>query len=173
MKNYSSCLEDMQRFSEMNVDRSYRNIVERQRAVFRDFKKDFSRMDNNFQMKIDRLRLLNPGSIHEMSGEETEMQTLLKERGAAHNSLMMADEYLNQASESHSHLVNQRKRLETSSGRMNSMMNRFPTVNSLMSKITDKKNRDKWSSVARFTRSVIVASFIGLCICFLIWYAFH
>ena len=29
-----------------------------------------------------------------MSGEETEMQTLLKERGAAHNSLMMADEYL-------------------------------------------------------------------------------
>ena len=29
-----------------------------------------------------------------MSGDETEMQTLLKERGAAHNSLMMADEYL-------------------------------------------------------------------------------
>ena len=53
------------------------------------------------------------------------------------------------------------------------MMNRFPVVNSLMSKITDKKNRDKWSLLVLVMCSVIVASFIGLCICFLIWYAFH
>ena len=80
---------------------------------------------------------------------------------------------VSQASESHSHLVNQRRRLETSSGRMNGMMNRFPVVNTLMSKITDKKNRDKWGIAIMVMRSVIVASFIGLCICFLIWYAFH
>ena len=29
-----------------------------------------------------------------MTTEESEMQLLLKERGAAHNSVMMADEYL-------------------------------------------------------------------------------
>ena len=82
------------------------------------------------------------------------MQLLLKERSAAHNSVMMADEYLkwvmsfapiksSQASESHNQLLNQRKRMESSKNRMSGMLNRFPMVNNLMRTITDKKNRDK------------------------------
>ena len=57
--------------------------------------------------------------ICRMATEESEMQLLLKERSAAHNSVMMADEYLkwiiffvfmdSQASESHSQLLNQRR----------------------------------------------------------------
>ena len=88
-----------------------------------------------------------------MTPDETEMQALLKERGAAHNSVIMADEYLkgvrffkftfSQASETHSQLINQRKRLEISSGRMTGMITRFPLVNNLMQKVKDKKNRDK------------------------------
>lgn len=118
-----------------------------------------------------------------MTTEETEMQALLKERGAAHNSVLMADEYLklilfsplmtSQASETHSQLVNQRKRLETSSGRMAGMLTRFPLVNNLMQKVKDKKNRDKWGFVITIICSIIVATFIAFCIFFCIWYAFH
>lgn len=51
---------------------------------------------------------------------------------------------MSQASETHSQLINQRKRLETSSGRMAGMLTRFPLVNNLMQKVKDKKNRDKY-----------------------------
>ncbi|KAK8804146.1 hypothetical protein WA171_000239, partial [Blastocystis sp. BT1] len=159
LKNYANALEELQRLGDASGNSTYKSIVERQRSVLRDFKKDFIRMDNNLQMKLDRVRLLYPGSIHEMTPDETEMQALLKERGAAHNSVIMADEYLNQASETHSQLINQRKRLEISSGRMTGMITRFPLVNNLMQKVKDKKNRD----------NIIVASFIAFCICFCIW----
>lgn len=88
-----------------------------------------------------------------MTAEESEMQLLLKERGATSNSLRMADDYLeyrfqsfmidSQASESHSLLVNQRNRLSMNRSRIGGMLSRFPVVNNLMNSIKDRRNRDK------------------------------
>ena len=105
-----------------------------------------------------------------MTTEQSEMQLLLKERGSTHNSIQMADEYLEcvlfcqvmnrQASESHSLLINQRNKLSLNRGRIGGILTRFPVVNDLMKSIKNHKNRD----------NIIVAIFIAICIFFCIWY---
>lgn len=70
---------------------------------------------------------------------------------------------LSRATESHSHLVNQRKRLESSRSKIVSVFSRLPAVNQLMRKISDKKTRD----------NIIVAFVMACCICFCIWYILH
>lgn len=67
------------------------------------------------------------------------------------------------ATESHSLLVNQRKRLESSHSKVRSVFTRLPMVNELMRKIGDKKTRD----------NVIVAFVMACCIFFCIWYILH
>lgn len=88
-----------------------------------------------------------------MTKEDSEMQQLLKERSAARSSLQMADRYLEsfrspsimrrQAAESHTHLIEQGKRLEAGRGRVVGITSRFPVVNDLLKQITDRKNREK------------------------------
>ena len=67
------------------------------------------------------------------------------------------------AAESHSLLVNQRKRLESSRSKVLSVFTRLPMVNELMRKIGDKKTRD----------NLIVAVVMACCIFFCIWYILH
>ena len=114
-------------------------------------------------MKRERQSLLNPRSVHDMSSEESEISTLLKERGAIHSSLQMADSYLDQAVESHNQLIGQRRRLESSRGKVMGLISRLPVIDSLVKAIGDKRNRD----------NVIVAVVIAICIFFCIWYVFH
>lgn len=111
------------------------------------------------------------------------MQQLLKERASARASLQMADHFIEypfpslirsrQATESHSNLLQQGKRLEAGKGRILNVSSRFPLANDLLNKIADRRNREKFAQQLGLTCSVIVAVVIACCIIFCIWYAFH
>ena len=162
-KNYLSHLEGMESIAQSSDNHNYRAIIKRQRDVLRELRSDYRRISDSIQQKRDRQSLLRPTLSREMSGEEDETQVLLKERGATQRSLQMADSFLEQASASHSALLDQRRRLQSSADKMLGMLNRIPIVNSVVRGIRNKKNKD----------NVIVAIVIALCIFFCIWYVFH
>ncbi|KAK8818082.1 hypothetical protein WA556_005903 [Blastocystis sp. ATCC 50177/Nand II] len=162
-KSYQSLLDSMETISASSSNRMYRSIVDRQKDVKRELQNDYKRITNHIQQKENRFLLLHSGGIHNSSDDDDEMKDLIKERSAVRSALHMADEYIGQAASSHQSLLDQRRRLANSQHRILSIVNRIPGVNSLMRNIQNKKGKD----------NVIVAVVIALCVCFILWYAFH
>jgi Golgi SNAP receptor complex protein 1 len=74
----------------------------------------------------------------------------------------LLDEQISIAIETRETLVNQRVAFKAIQTKLNDLSNRFPVINSLVQKINMRKKRD----------SIIIGAVVGLCLVFILWFAF-
>ena len=87
----------------------------------------------------------------------------LKEHEHLKNSERAADEIIDMAMVTKENLGSQRRLFNNISGRVISLTNRFPVINSLVQKINVRKRRD----------TIILGFVISVCLILLILYALH
>lgn len=147
------------------------HTLQRHRDILLDYKQEFTKTRANIEAVIEREDLLS--SVHRDIDEfrvgvsggkagKSRMDLLLQESESARNSERMLDEQINIAIESRETLVNQRVVFKAIQTKLNDISNRFPLINSLVQKINLRKRRD----------SIILGLVIGLCLLFMLWYAF-
>ena len=149
------------------------HTLQRHKDILKDYQKEFNKTRSNVSAAIERHDLLD--SVHKdisdyrMSngssggnGANRRMELLLKESEHARNSERMIDEHISIAVDARESLVNQRVAFKAIQTKLNDISNKFPMINNLVQKINLRKRRD----------TVILGCIIGLCILFLLWYAF-
>ena len=102
------------------------------------------------------------GTTANSGSGNSRMDLLLRESESARNSERLIDEQINIALEARGALSAQRQAFKAIQTKLNDLGNRFPVINSLVQKINVRKRRD----------SIILGLVIGLCLTFLIWFAF-
>ena len=78
------------------------------------------------------------------------------------NSERMIDDQVSIAMETRDHMKTQRETFKMIQTKVNDLSNRFPRINSLITKINIKKRRDV----------LILGGLIGLCFTFMLWWMF-
>lgn len=78
------------------------------------------------------------------------------------NSEGMVDEQITIAMETRDHMKSQREAFKMIQTKVNDLSNRFPIINSLMTKINIRKRRD----------SLILGTVMGFCLTFMLWWMF-
>eukprot|EP00929_Paragymnodinium_shiwhaense_P055509 TRINITY_DN27807_c0_g1_i1.p1 TRINITY_DN27807_c0_g1~~TRINITY_DN27807_c0_g1_i1.p1 ORF type:complete len:230 (+),score=60.35 TRINITY_DN27807_c0_g1_i1:101-790(+) len=134
-------------------------LRETQQELVRDFKRVAESIDHQYA----HARLLpkqkgggGPGGL-----DEAEMG-LMRERNALQGSLSMTDEIIGQATATRDMLANQRNTLMGVDGKMGNLQSVFPGINTLIQKITDRKN----------TERLVLSTTVAFCCAFTIWYKF-
>lgn len=94
---------------------------------------------------------------------DDEMHDVMRERTSLAGSHSAADRVLAQAANAHADLEAQNRRLQSLGGRLTNMVRSFPGMNSLMTRIRGKRERDR----------LIIAVAIGFCITLLILYQYY
>lgn len=149
------------------------HTLQRHRDILLDYRQEFNKTKANLEAMAEREDLLS--SVHRDINDyrngvadggtgrsNKRMDLLLKETESARNSERLIDDQINIAIESRETLVSQRIAFKAIQTKLNDIANRFPVINSLVQKINIRKRRD----------TLIVGLVIGLCLTFMIWYAF-
>jgi Vesicle transport v-SNARE protein. len=149
------------------------HTLQRHRDILLDYRQEFNKTKANLEAIAEREDLLS--SVHRDINDyrkgvadggtgrsNKRMDLLLKETESARNSERLIDDQINIAIESRETLVSQRVAFKAIQTKLNDIANRFPVINSLVQKINIRKRRD----------TLILGLVIGLCLTFLIWYAF-
>jgi len=90
------------------------------------------------------------------------MDSLQREMEHTRNSERLIDEQINIALDTRDSLTNQREVLKAVQTKLNDLVNKFPLINNLVSKINFRKRRD----------TIILGVVIALCLVFMLWYVF-
>ncbi|KAL4647163.1 Golgi SNAP receptor complex member 1 [Arapaima gigas] len=135
------------------------HTLQRHRDILQDYTHEFHKTKANFLAIREREDLL--GSVRKdietyksgtgVNNRRTEL--FLKEHDHLRNIAMSTKE----------NLTSQRGMLKSIQGRVNTLANRFPAINSLIQRINLRKRRD----------SLILGGVIGVCTILLLLYAFH
>jgi len=155
------------------------HTLQRHQDILKDYKQEFNKTRSNVNAAIERHDLLD--SVHKDindyrvgssgngsgggsggSGTNRRMELLLKESEHARNSERLIDEHISIAVEARETLVNQRMAFKAIQTKLNDISTKFPMINNLVQKINLRKRRD----------SIVMGAVIGLCVVFLLWYAF-
>ncbi|KAH0549994.1 golgi SNAP receptor complex member Gos28 isoform X1 [Cotesia typhae] len=143
------------------------HTMQRHKEILKDYKLEFSKIQNNFASRKDREDLL--GSVRKEIDSYKNASGLnrrdmyLKENQHVHNSDRLINDQISIAIETRDHLVSQRQTFKKIQTRFNDLSNRFPMVNSLVQRINIRKRRD----------SLILGLLIGFCTFLMLLYAFH
>uniref|UniRef100_A0A8C9R6X6 Golgi SNAP receptor complex member 1 n=1 Tax=Scleropages formosus TaxID=113540 RepID=A0A8C9R6X6_SCLFO len=135
------------------------HTLQRHRDILQDYTHEFHKTKANFLAIREREDLL--GSVRKdietyksgtgVNNRRTEL--FLKEHEHLRNIAMATKE----------NMTSQRGMLKSIQGRVNTLANRFPAINSLIQRINLRKRRD----------SLILGGVIGICTILLLLYAFH
>uniref|UniRef100_A0A3B3UVM6 Golgi SNAP receptor complex member 1 n=1 Tax=Poecilia latipinna TaxID=48699 RepID=A0A3B3UVM6_9TELE len=135
------------------------HTLQRHRDILQDYTHEFHKTKSNFLAIREREDLL--GSVRKdietyksgsgVNNRRTEL--FLKEHEHLRNIAMATKE----------NMTSQRGMLKSIHSRVNTLANRFPTINSLIQRINLRKRRD----------SLILGTVIGVCTILLLLYAFH
>ena len=159
----SSFLSDM---SIGEANSAQLHTMQRHRDILQDYSHEFSKTKANIQATKEREDLL--GSVRRdiyeyKTGANRRTEMYLKEHDHLKNSERVADEIIDMAMVTKENLGSQRRLFNNISGRVVSLTNRFPVINSLVQKINVRKRRD----------TIILGFVISVCMILLILYALH
>lgn len=139
------------------------HTLQRHRDILQDYSYEFHRTNNTIKGRKEREQLLNTSRNdgRPLAGL-SKRDLYLKEGDHIANSERMVDEQISIAIETRDHLKSQRETFKSFQTKVNDLANKFPLINTLMTKINIRKRRD----------SLILGSVIGLCLTFMIWWMF-
>jgi len=154
------------------------HTLQRHQDILKDYKQEFNKTRSNVMTAIERHDLLD--SVHKdindyragssggsgggngSGATNRRMELLLKESEHARNSERLIDEHISIAVEAREALVNQRMAFKAIQTKLNDIATKFPMINNLVQKINLRKRRD----------TLVMGAVIGVCVVFLLWYAF-
>ncbi|XP_068601403.1 Golgi SNAP receptor complex member 1 [Brachionichthys hirsutus] len=145
------------------------HTLQRHRDILQDYTHEFHKTKGNFMAIREREDLL--GSVRKdietyksgsgVNNRRTEL--FLKEHEHLRNSDRLMDDTISIAMATKENMTSQRGMLKSIQSRVNTLANRFPTINNLIQRINLRKRRD----------SLILGSVVGICTVILLLYAFH
>ncbi|XP_062329110.1 Golgi SNAP receptor complex member 1 isoform X1 [Osmerus eperlanus] len=145
------------------------HTLQRHRDILQDYTHEFHKTKANFLAIREREDLL--GSVRKdietyksgsgVNNRRTEL--FLKEHEHLRNSDRLMDDTISIAMATKENMTSQRGLLKSIQSRVNTLANRFPTINNLIQRINLRKRRD----------SLILGGVIGVCTILLLLYAFH
>ncbi|CAL4083994.1 unnamed protein product [Meganyctiphanes norvegica] len=139
------------------------HTLQRHRDILQDYSHEFHRTNNAIKSRKEREQLLNTSRNDGSTLVGLSKRDLyLKEGEHLANSERMVDEQISIAIETRDHLKGQREAFKTFQTKLNDLANKFPLINTLMTKINIRKRRD----------SLILGSVIGVSLTFMIWWMF-
>ena len=128
-----------------------------------DYNHEFQRTNSTIKSRKERELLLGSGVNNGKSLSGLSRRDLyLKEGEHLANSERMIDDQISIAIDTRDHLKSQRETFKMIQTKVNDLSNRFPLINTLMTKINIRKRRD----------SLILGTVIGLCLTFMLWWMF-
>ncbi|KAM9319159.1 Golgi SNAP receptor complex member 1 [Pholidichthys leucotaenia] len=145
------------------------HTLQRHRDILQDYTHEFHKTKSNFLALREREDLL--GSVRKdietyksgsgVNNRRTEL--FLKEHEHLRNSDRLMDDTISIAMATKENMTSQRGVLKSIQSRVNTLANRFPTINNLIQRINLRKRRD----------SLILGTVIAVCTILLLLYAFH
>nr|XP_023701333.1 Golgi SNAP receptor complex member 1 isoform X2 [Paramormyrops kingsleyae] len=145
------------------------HTLQRHRDILQDYTHEFHKTKANFLTIREREDLL--GSVRKdietfksgtgVNNRRTEL--FLKEHEHLRSSDRLIEDTISIAMATKENMTSQRSMLKSIQGRVNTLANRFPTINNLIQRINLRKRRD----------SLILGGVIGVCTILLLLYAFH
>ncbi|XP_072318645.1 Golgi SNAP receptor complex member 1 [Eucyclogobius newberryi] len=145
------------------------HTLQRHRDILQDYTHEFHKTKSNFLAIREREDLL--GSVRKdietyksgsgVNNRRTEL--FLKEHEHLRNSERLMDDTISIAMATKENVTSQRGVLKSIQSKVNTLANRFPTINNLIQRINLRKRRD----------SLILGAVIGVCTIILLLYAFH
>jgi len=143
------------------------HTLQRHSEILQDYRQEFKKTSSNIASIMEREELLSSmqsdlTSYREGTKRNHKMDSLQRELEHTRNSERLIDEQINIALDTRESLVNQREVLKAVQTKLNDLTNKFPLINNLVNKINFRKRRD----------TIILGVVIGLCLIFMIWYAF-
>jgi len=143
------------------------HTLQRHSEILQDYRQEFKKTSSNIASIVEREELLSSvqsdiSSYREGTKRNQKMDSLQRELEHTRNSERLIDEQINIALDTRDSLVNQREVLKAVQTKLNDLTNKFPMINNLVNKINFRKRRD----------TIIIGAVIGLCLVFMIWYAF-
>lgn len=145
------------------------HTLQRHRDILQDYTHEFHKTKGNFLAIREREDLL--GSVRKdietyksgsgVNNRRTEL--FLKEHEHLRNSDRLIDDTISIAMATKENMTSQRGVLKSIQSKVNTLANRFPTINNLIQRINLRKRRD----------SLILGSVIGVCTIILLLYALH
>ncbi|MPC21786.1 Golgi SNAP receptor complex member 1 [Portunus trituberculatus] len=119
------------------------HTLQRHRDILQDYTHEFQRTNNTIKSRREREQLLGTGRNGGKSLAGLSRRDLyLKESEHLVNSEGLVDEQITIAMDTRDHLKTQRQTFKMIQTKVNDLSNRFPMVNSLMTKINIRKRRD-------------------------------
>ena len=137
-------------------------LIKRNCSFFQDYRNEFNRTNSTLKFRRERDDLLGSGR-HSTNGSLAGLSRrdlYLRESDHLNNSEKMIDEQISIAVETRDHMKGQREAFKLIQTKVNDLSNRFPMINTLMTKINLRERRD----------SIIIGVVVGLCFTFLLWY---
>jgi len=143
------------------------HTLQRHSEILQDYRQEFKKTSSNIASIVEREDLLSSvqtdiSSYREGTKRNQKIDTLQRELEHTRNSERLIDEQINIALDTRESLVNQREVLKAVQTKLNDLTNKFPLINNLVNKINFRKRRD----------TIILGVVIGICLVFMIWYAF-
>ncbi|CAL9683910.1 unnamed protein product [Knipowitschia caucasica] len=145
------------------------HTLQRHRDILQDYTQEFHKTKGNFLAIREREDLL--GSVRKdietyksgsgVNNRRTEL--FLKEHEHLRNSERLVDDTISIAMATKENMTSQRGVLKSIQSKVNTLANRFPTINNLIQRVNLRKRRD----------SLILGAVIGVCTIILLLYAFH
>ncbi|KAI9328054.1 hypothetical protein BDR26DRAFT_842746 [Obelidium mucronatum] len=145
---------------------SQMHVLQRHREILYDYNREFTRTRANISSAKSHAELLAGSSSSSSSNANSGMglhDMMLNERNKIDGAHGIADQVLEQANITREQLDQQGRIIQKSRSRLGGILNRFPAINNLVSKINMKKKRDQ----------MIVAGVLGVCTFLLIWAVWH
>ena len=148
----------MQTHVAANPSRPHDALLQRYREILFDFKTEFKKTQGAIQRKRESAELMRR-SDGGGPGDQSEMDTLLRERGAINSSQKMTSDIIGQALATKDNLSKQRNIFTGSASKMGGLNGVLQGANNLISNIARRKLRN----------NVVLALVVAVCLCFMIW----
>eukprot|EP01094_Clydonella_sp_ATCC50884_P014321 TRINITY_DN2471_c0_g2_i3.p1 TRINITY_DN2471_c0_g2~~TRINITY_DN2471_c0_g2_i3.p1 ORF type:complete len:254 (+),score=85.39 TRINITY_DN2471_c0_g2_i3:116-877(+) len=141
------------------IDPALRRMLQQHRENFQQYTDEYRHTKSSVQETRQRAELLLPMG-GQASFEGSSYDTLLRERAALHSADRSADDFLSMGEDARRGLQSQNHMTRGNSDALSQLKGAFGDIDSVISKIKSKKNRD----------CLILTLFIAFLLCFLIYW---
>ena len=158
LRDLTGVKDRMQSHVAASPSRSSEALLQRYREILFDFKTEFEGTRRKIQQKRESAELMRR-SDGSAPGDQSEMDKLLRERGAINSSQRMTGDIIGQAMATKDSLEKQRSVFTGSASKMSGLGSVLQGANSLIANIGRRKLRN----------NVVLALVVAVCLCFMIW----
>ncbi|XP_050302895.1 Golgi SNAP receptor complex member 1 [Anthonomus grandis grandis] len=140
------------------------HTIQRHKEILADLARDFRKTNSQHESRKEREDLLSGGNDSAFRGDgiNNRRDMYLKENQHIYNSDHLINDQISIAVETREHLTSQRYTLKRLQTRFNDISNKYPIINSLISRINIRKRRD----------SIIIGLVVALCTILMLVYVF-